>query len=170
MSKKTRTPTQNKRTYKFVSKSLFVGQFLAVAAPYLVIGGVRFNDYFIEYDGIKMSIASVIAFVVMGVAIWCVAKKKLQATYVGLIVGFAIFDGILWLIDEIVYDMKYIVLFGIIGLFIAFGLEKGSEKADEKAKKIQEGIELAERENTRDAYQQELADKEQKKVRIKIKK
>lgn len=171
MSKKKKTPTQKRREYKLLSKTCFAGQFLAVAAPYIVVGGIKFDDYFIEYNGTKMSIACIIAFIVMGVVIWAVAKKKFKATYVSIILGMSIFIGLLFLIDEIVYDLKYICTAGLAGLVIAAGLEKGSEKLDNKAEQITQGINLAQQEATKEAYQEEVAAKqEKKKVKIRVRK
>lgn len=171
MAKKTKTPTQKRREYKLLSKTCFFGQFLAVAAPYIVVGGIKFDDYFIEYNGTKMSIACVIAFIVMGAVIWAVAKKKLQATYVSIILGLGIFIGILFLIDEVVYDLKYICTAGLAGLFIAWGLEKGSEKLDEKADEVDKGIALAKQEATKEAYQEEVATKQERKtVKVRVRK
>ena len=118
-----------------------------------------------------MSIASVIAAVIMGLAVWLVAKKKLDNSYIVLIVGWAAATGILYLIDEIVYDMKYIMTFGLIGLVGALVLEKGQEKAEGKEEEVQKGINAAKEQMTKEAYIDEVKQaEEKKKVKLKIKK
>ena len=142
-----------------------------MAAPFIAIGIANFNEYFIEYDGIKMSIASIMAAAVMGLAIWLVSKKKLENTYISLLIAWATATAILFLIDQIVYDLKYIMLFGLIGLIGATVLDKGSEKAEEKAERIQKGIDAGDEQRTKEAYLQELKEKEDKKtIKVKVRK
>ena len=82
----------------------------------------------------------------------------------------AIFTAILFIAEKIIYDLKYIMLFTLIALFGALALEKESEHLEAKAKKVQEGIEEAEKQMTKDAYIEEKKQAEEKKIKIKIKK
>lgn len=107
---------------------------------------------------------------VMGVTVFTIVSKKIQNSYGPLIIKIAIFTACLFLIDKIVYDLKYIMLFTLVGLFGALGLEKASDNLEAKAEKIQKGIDSAEEQMTREAYIQEVNEKEEKKVRVKIKK
>jgi len=171
MSKKQKTPSQLKRQYNVLSKTCFYSQFFAVAAPYLVIGGIKFNDYFIEYSGWKMSLASVIAFVVMGGAIVAVSTKKIKSSYGTLLITWLAFIGFLFLIDKVVEDLKFIMSAGVAGLLVAWELDAQSNRLKKKVIKIDEGIALAEKESIRDAYQEEVANKqEKKKVKIRVRK
>lgn len=169
--KKPLTPTQQKKKYKTISLACFLGQFASVAAPFIVIGIVNFNEYFVEYDGVKMSIASIIAATIMGLAIWLVSKKKLENSYIVLIVGWAAVTGIFFLIGKIIEDIKYIMAFGLIGLVGALVLDKGAEKAEDKADQIQKGIDAAKEQMTKDAYIDEInQEKEKKTIKIKRRK
>ena len=63
------------------------------------------------------------------------------------------------------------MLFGLIGLLGAFGLDIASAKADEKSTKIEKGIESAQEQLTKDAYIEELQNKEaKKKIKVKVRK
>lgn len=169
--KKELTPTQQKKKYKRISNACFLGQFASVAAPFITIGIVNFNEYFVEYDGVKMSIASVIAAVIMGLAIWLVSKKKLDNSYIVLIIGWAAITGIFYLIGEVINDIKYIMSFGLIGLVGALVLDKGAEKAEDKAEEIQRGIDAAKEQMTKEAYIDEVKQaEEKKKIKVKVRK
>jgi len=108
---------------------------------------------------------------VMGVTVFTIVNKKIQNSYGPLIIKIAIFTAALFLIDKIVYDLKYIMLFTLVGLFGALALEKTSDKLEEKADKIEKGIESAQEQITKEAYLKEVKESEEKKkVKVKIKK
>ena len=161
------TPTQKKKKYKRLSRLCFGGEFVSTAAPFIGIGIANYQEYFVEYDGTKMSLACALAFCMMGLAIWLVSKKKVENSFIALIIGWATFMGILFLIGKVINDLAFIMLYGLIGLIGAYGLDIGSAKLNKKAEKIQKGIERAEEELTAEAYKEEL---KEKKVKIKIKK
>lgn len=160
--KKPKTPTQLKRRYKILSKTCLGGQFLSLIAPFVTIGLVNFNDYFVQYDGWKVSIAGIMAAFVMGIIVFTVANKKIHNSYGSMIIKLAIFTACLFLIDEIIYDLKFIMLFTIVGLFGALALEKEGEHLENKAEKIQRGIDAAEEQMTKDAYIEETQNKYKK--------
>ena len=168
--KKAKTPTQLKRKYKAIGTSCFLGQFASVAAPFVTIGIVNYEEYFVEYDGVKMSIAAVLAAGIMGFAIWLVSKKKLENSYITLLVGWAVITAIFFLLGKIINDISYIMLFGLIGLVGAFGLDIASAKAYAKADEIQKGIDAAKEQMTKEAYIDEVKESQEKKVKVKIKK
>ena len=118
-----------------------------------------------------MSVAAVMAAAVMGLAVWLTSKKKFTNTYISLIVGWAAVTAIFFLMGQIINDIAYIMLFGLIGLLGAEGLDIVSAKYEKKAEQIQKGIDAAEEEMIKDAYIQETKEKEEKKtVKVKIKK
>lgn len=176
MSKKTknRTPTQQKKHYKRVARITFASEFLSIFAPFITIGIVNWDKYFVKYDGIKMSTACCIAFAMMGLATWLVAKKKFQATYISIIVSWATFTLIFFLLGDLINDLAVIMFFGWFGLVGAEIFNEISKANEKKANEIQKGIDRAKEELTAAAYKEELADKEEKteskKIKIKIKK
>ena len=87
--RKQKTPTQLKRKYKNISRLCFGGEFVSVLAPFVTIGIVKYEDYFIQYNGTKMSIAAILAAALMGLATWLVAKKKFENSFITLIIGWA---------------------------------------------------------------------------------
>lgn len=171
MAKKNKklTPTQRKNKYKRLSGLCLVGEFLSVMAPFITIGIVNFEKYFIEYNGTKMSIAAILGAAIMGLAIWLVASKKFENSFITLIIGWATVDGIFFLLGEIISDISVIMLFGLIGIIGAFGLDIAKAKLSDAADKIQLAIETAEKENLVEEYKQEIVEKE-KTVKVKVKK
>lgn len=162
--KKEKTPTEKYRTYKKVQYFCFGGEFLSVLAPFITIGIVNYEEYFVEFNGTRMSIACALACSIMGIAVWLVSKKKFNNSFITLIVGWLAVTVIFFLLGKIINDIAWIMLFGLIGILGAYGLDIASAQASKKADKIKEGIELAEKEDVRDAY------KEEKKVKVKVKK
>ena len=106
---------------------------------------------------------------VMGITVFTIVSKKIQNSYGPLIIKIAIFTAALFLIDKIVYDLKYIMLFTLIGLFGALALEKTSEKLEAKADKIQKSIDAGDEERIKNEYLKEIQEREEKRT-IKIKK
>lgn len=164
---KERTPKENKKHYKRISRLCFGGEFVSVITPFVIMGIVNYNEYFIEYDGTKMSLAAALAFGTMGMAIWLVSKKKFDSSFVTLIIGWAVFDGILFLLGRIINDLAYIMLFGWIGILGAYGLDLGSKAADKKAKKYADGMEQAEQQMIAEAHKAYV---EERKIKVKVKK
>ena len=167
---KKKTPTQKKRQYKTISYLCFGGEFVSVFAPFIAIGIVNYDKYFVQYDGTKMSIAAVLTAALMGLATWLVSKKKFENSFITLIIGWFSVAFIFLLLGQIINDIAMIMFYGGIGILGAYGLDIGSKEAMKKANKIQEAIDQAVKENTVDDYKEELKEKETKKVRIKVKK
>lgn len=169
--KKSLTPTQQKRRYKTLSKACLFGQFGSLVAPFITIGLIKFNDYFVEYDGWKISIAGVMAAFVMGIIVLTVTNKKIKNSYGTIIICIAIITACLFLIERIIYDLKFILIGALVGLCGALGLEKEGENLENKAEKIQKGIESAEEQITRDAYLEEQEERNDKRtIKVKVRK
>ena len=158
MAKK-KTPTENQRDkYKRWSKVCFGGEFVSVFTPFFTIGIVNYEKYFIQYDGTKISIGFALAMVVMGIATFLVAKKNFTQSFVTLLIGWGACTGILFLIKELLTDLCYIMLFGWLGIFGAYGLDVGKKKLKDKADTIQKRIDIA---NDQNAIEQFKAEQEE---------
>lgn len=168
--KKELTPTQRKRRYKAIQWTCFGGEFVSVFAPFIAIGIANYDKYFVEYDGVRMSIAAAMALAVMGLATWLVAKKKFENSFITLIVGWATATFVFYMMGEMITDLSTIMLFGLIGICGAYGLDIGSKKAEKKAKAIQEGIDQAKKEGIAEDYKEELKKRDSRKVKVRIRK
>lgn len=118
-----------------------------------------------------MSVGCVLAAAVMGLAVWLTAKKKFTNSYITLIVGWAAVTAIFFLIGQAINDISYIMLFGLIGIIGAGGLDVASSRYQKKADKIQKAIDNAEQDMTKEEYIQEKREAEEKKtIKVKVRK
>lgn len=169
--KKKLTPTQKKNRYRAAQYGTFLGEFIAVAIPFVTIALVNYDRYFIEYDGVKMSISFLMALALMGLAIFCIVKKKMENSYVSLIIGWATVAFIVTMLGELVTDLSTIMWFGLIGITSAFGLDEVSKVFKKKKDKVTSAQEKAAEENMVEAVKEEVAEKQEKKaVKVRIKK
>lgn len=150
--KKTLTPKEQRKHHKKLKNLFFAGEIFAVISPYIAVGIANWNEYFIEYDGTKTSIAFILAMAIMGITITLIAKKKLQASLVTLLAGFIVVDVIFWLLGSLINDIAYIMLYACIGLAIGIGLDKASQEQDKKVKLIEEGIKKAQVDKVAEEY------------------
>ena len=124
-------------------------KWISILSPYFIIGAVNFEDYFTEYNGVKMSIGCVLALVVAGIAIMNETKENKKVN--GLVVWGVVFALVL-LMQSILNDLLLIVGFGLLGQLVGAGFEIGTEKEMMKAKVYQEASIRAE------AYNEEKKD------------
>lgn len=170
MAKNKNSIVKKKNKYRTIEWSCFIGEFVSAATPFVTIAIVNYDKYFVEYDGVKMSISFFMALAVMGMAIFLIAKKKFENSYVTLLLGWAVVAFIFTMIGELIVDLANIMWFGLIGLLGSYGLEISSKKARQKKKEIMDIINQAEKENAVEKYKEEQAEINEKKVKIKVKK
>lgn len=166
--KKPQTLSQQKKHYKRVSRLCFAGEFVSAVAPYGIISLVNFESFFVHHDGLKISIGGILAIGMMCLVIGLISKKKLENSFVPLLFGWAVGIAALFLLDEIIEQLKYIMLFGWVGLVGAFGLDKASKANAAKAAKKQKAIEDGELQMDKDAYIQEKQEQQAKPEKKKI--
>ena len=109
---------------------LKVGKWLSILSPYIVIGAVNFNEYFTEYNGVKMSIGCILAITVMGIAIANETKENKKVN--GLVV-WAVAVALCYLMQSILNDLLLILFCGFVGQLIGAGFDIGAKKEYEKA-------------------------------------
>ena len=109
--KKALTPQEEEKKFKRIAKLCNLGQFASLITPFVAIGFANFGDYFVQYDGWKITVAGILAAFMMGITVFTVVNKKVQNSYGPLIIKLALLTAILFLIDKIVSDLKFICLF-----------------------------------------------------------
>lgn len=157
-----KTTKQLKSKYRAIQWTTFVGEFLSVAAPFIAIGIVNYDKYFVQYDGVKMSISFIMAMAVMGVAIFCITKKKLENSFITLLIGWIVMAFIFTMLGEMITDLATIMWFGLIGLGGAFGLDEVSKHFKKKKEFISDAEQTANKEELVERV------KEEKKVKVKV--
>lgn len=161
MAKKQKTTKQKKKYYNNLGM-LFEGcSYLSVLTPFFVIGIANYNEYFVEYDGTKVSIAFILAMAVMGFSIWGITKKKLENSFVVFIVKYMVIALIFTLLKQIMADISTIMWFGLIGLFVALGFNEGNKSMVKKRDRVKKSMEDAEDEANKQQYAEELRKKDE---------
>ena len=155
---------KQKTKYAAIEWSCFVGEFIAITTPFIAIGIANYDKYFVQYDGVRMSIAFIMAMAVMGMAIFLISKKKLENSYITLLIGWAVMAFIFQMLGQMILDLATIMWFGLIGLGGAFGLEIVSKQAKKKKESIKDAMAQANKEEMVEQY------KEEKKIKVKVKK
>lgn len=158
-----------KKKYRALQWTTFVGEFVSVASPFVAIAIVNYDKYFVEYNGTKMSIAFFMALAVMGFAIWGIAKKKLENSYITLLIGWAVMAFVFTMLGEMISDLAMIMWFGLIGLAGAYGLDLTSKHFKKKKDEIIEAEKIASQDELVAQVKEERVEKT-KKVKVKIKK
>lgn len=177
--KKPLTPTEKVRLFTVLKWATFGSEFVAIILPLVIVALVNYKQYFVEYSGVKMSIAGVLSMLVMGFTLFIVTSKKIKDFYIPLIIIVGVLTLVFFLLGQIINELAKIMLIEFIGLCFAFGLDITSKKFDKEVKDIKEAIAEAEKELTKQAYMEEKTIKEQpvtedngeekKKVIIKVK-
>lgn len=162
MADKNKTVKSERNKWRRIEYACFIGEFVAIASPFVVIAIANYDKYFVEYNGTKMSTAFFMAMAVMGLAIFLVTKKKLENSYITLVIGWAVFAFIFTMMGEMITDLAYMMWFGLIGLSSAWGLNILSEKAKKKKESIDDAINQAQKDEMVEQYRNE------KKVKLKI--
>jgi len=136
--KKTLTATQKRNKYKVISKASFVGEFVSVGTPYIVMGAINYDEWFRGTEGWKVGVGGAIALALMGMAIFIITKKKEDTDsktggYITLLLGWLATAFVFLLLANIMHDIASIMFFGAIGIAGALGLEIVHKNYDEKA-------------------------------------
>ena len=164
--KRALTPSQRKKKYTILQWSTYVGEFVAFVLPFFIIGIVNYDKYFVEYSGTKMSIAFFLAMGVMGFGIWGITKKKIENTYIALIIKWVLFAFIFTMLGEIIKDIAAIMWFGLIGIAGAYGLDVTSEHFKKEKLLIKDAQEEAKKDNLVEEVKEENKAKKTIKVRV----
>jgi membrane associated rhomboid family serine protease len=165
-AKKELTATQTKNKYRALQYTFTGCQFLSIIAPYVVIGAVNFDEYFVyNTEGWKVGTGGTIALALMGFAVFAIGKKKdesnkytngyLTLGLLWLAIGFLFF-----MLSSILGDMAMIMVCGSAGIFGALGLNVASENMKNKADLYKKAIEEA----NKDGIKNKVAEEAKKKV------
>lgn len=118
------------KSFKTRKFTCLIGKWLSIISPFVVIGIVNFNEYFVEYNGTRMSIGCILAALVAGVAIYNEAKENNKKT--ANVVKWAIAFGLVYFFSAILQDLVLIVGCGFAGQVVGTGFELGYENYKDK--------------------------------------
>ena len=115
-----------------------VGKWFSILSPFFIIGAVNFNEYFTEFNGVKMSLGCVLACIVGGIAIYNETKE--ESKKVSGLVGWAIAFALVYLMQSVVQDLVLIVGCGFLGQVVGAGFDMGADNQLTKAQLYKEAI------------------------------
>lgn len=166
------TARQKQKKYRVLQYTCLGGEFISVITPYIVLGIVNADKWFKTSDGWKVGLGGALALALMGIAVFLVTQKKEKESkvtngWITLIVGFAAVALIFVLLTNIMDQISTIMLFGLIGLLGAFGLDLTSKSFQTKADLYKEALGDVQKDNLKEKIQQEV-EEEKKKVKIKV--
>lgn len=147
MEKKTKqlTATQQKNKYRALQYTTFVGEFVSILTPFIVMGCVNAKEWFYNEEGWKVGLGGTLALALMGIAVFMVTKKKeddkITGGYITLVVGWFAVAFVFMLLASIMEQITTIMMFGGLGLLGAFGLDMTSKNFKAKADLYSQAIE-----------------------------
>ena len=138
MAKKNLTTKQKIRKYRAIQYSTFAGQYVAIATPYVVLGIVNWDKWFISNpEGWKVGIGGGIALALISVITLIVTNAKKEDMkinmYIPLVLGWLMGATIMHLLGSIILEISEIMYITSTGLIGALGIDIASNNA--KAKK-----------------------------------
>lgn len=147
MAKKKLTAIQKKNKYRALQYSTFIGEFVSILTPFIIMGAVNAKEWFYNEEGWKVGLGGTLALALMGIAVFMVTKKKeddkITNGYIALVVGWFAVAFIFMLLASIMEQITTIMMFGGLGLLGAFGLDMTSKNFKSKADKYKEVINKA---------------------------
>ena len=160
MAKKPLTAKQKQNKYRALQYSTFVGEFVSIILPFVIIGAVNYEDWFVSESGWKVGLGGTLALALLGIAVLLVTKKKedekITSGYITLIIGWFAVAFIFVLLADIIEQIAMIMFFGGIGILGAFGLDMTSKNFKAKADLYKSAIAKAKTENLEEELKQEF--------------
>lgn len=124
--KKPLTATQKMKKYRAIQYTARGGEFVSVMLPYIVLGAINFNEWFVGEQGWKVGLGGSIALALMGLAVWLTTKKKenkeLTSGWITFIIAWFAVAFVFQLLGSIIDQIATIMFVGWAGILGAFGL------------------------------------------------
>lgn len=169
MAKKELTTTQKKNKYRALQYTTFVGEFVSVFTPFIVMGAVNAEEWFYQEEGWKVGLGGSLALALMGLAVFMINKKqeedkkegeKFTYGFIALLTGWFAAAFIFMMLASIMEQITTIMLFGGIGLLGAFGLDITSKNFKNKADLYKDTILKAKQDVIKEKVKNEINEKD----------
>lgn len=168
------TVEELKKKYRRWQYGAFFGEFISLLAPYIVLGAINFEDWFVQESGWKVGLGGLLGMALAGMALLLVNKKQsddmkreagqkastavVSYEWIVLILGWVMAIVIFALIETILHQIVQIMIGGLIGILGAAGFDIAHVELKKKANKLEDDIEQATRELTREQAKHEIAE------------
>ena len=165
------TVRQKQKAYRTAQYGCVVGEFLSVFTPFIIMGAVNADTWFKSESGWKIGLGGALALALLGIATFLVAKKKEDESkvtngWVMFLVGWAAVTFIFILLQNIMDQIATIMLYGLIGLGGACGLDFTSKHFQRKADLYKDAIGEVTTDKLKEQIQKEV---EEEKIKVKAK-
>lgn len=138
------TLKQQLNKYRALQYSTFVGEFVSIIMPFIIMGAANYEEWFVGESGWKVGLGGALALALLGIAVLLVTKKKeddkITSGYITLVIGWFAVAFIFVLLADIIEQIATIMFFGGIGILGAFGLDMTSKNFKAKADLCKETI------------------------------
>ena len=171
MKAKNSVNTKDKeRRYRVLQYTFFGGEFLSILAPFVTMGIINFDEWFMTEEGWKVGLGGTLALALLGLAVFLFTKKKEDNTitngYITLILGWFAVTFIFMLLASLMEQISTIMFFGGLGLLGAFGLDLGSKDMKKKADLYKEVRAEVYHDTLKDDIKREVEEEKKKRVPI----
>lgn len=157
---KTLTAKQKQTKYRALQYTTFVGEFVSILTPFIIMGAINAEEWFYQEDGWKVGLGGTLALALMGIAVFMITKKKENEKttdgYIALIVGWFAVAFVFMMLASIMEQITTIMFFGGLGLLGAFGLDMTSKNFKVKADLYQETIQKAKQDVLKNKVEEEI--------------
>ena len=162
--KKPLTLKQKQTKYRALQYTTFVGKYLALLTPFIVMGCVNAQDWFYQEEGWKVGLGGTLALALLGIIMTLVTKEdgkeNKNFNKIFLVAGWLAATFIVILIEDILNQMATIMIFGSIGLCSAVGIDFARKDFKTKADLYKDTILEGKKESIKQQIKEELKDKD----------
>lgn len=160
MEKKKLTVKQKKNKYRALQYTTFVGEYVSMFTPFIVMGIVNRDEWFTTEEGWKVGLGGTLALALLGIASFLLTKKKenkeITNGFITLIVGWFAVAFVFMLLASILEQITTIMMFGGIGLLGAFGLDIANTNFKKKADLYKQTILDAKKNVLKQEFEEEI--------------
>ena len=164
MAKKQLSAKQKQTKYRALQYSTFATEFISILTPFIIMGAVNYEDWFVSESGWKVGLGGTLALALLGIAVLLVTKKKedekITGGYITLVIGWFAVAFIFMLLASIMEQITTIMFFGGIGILGAFGLDMTSKNFKAKADMYKETIQKANQDVLKRQVESEIENKD----------
>lgn len=159
-TKKKLTIKQKQKRYNTLSKVCLGGQYLSIITPFIILGAVNFESWFMNDSGWRVGVGGAIALALMSIATALITKKKEDESkitngYIYLVITWYAIGFILVLLESVLHDIAQIMFIGGTGLLGALGLNIEGNILKEKSNTLKEIIGETEKDAFREQAKKE---------------
>lgn len=173
MAKKNQTIKQKVNKYRAIQWGTFVGQYVSIATPYVVLGIVNWDKWFITNpEGYKVGIGGGIALALISIITLIVTNAKKEDMkinmYIPLILGWLMGATIMWLLGSIILEISEVMYITATGLVGALGIDIASNDAKKKKEHYIKALENANEELDKEQAREEIVEEKVRKNKVRF--